>query len=176
MEDDKMGERKAIITGGGNPLTLTGNEVKVGDVAPDFTVIDNDMLEAKLSDYKGKVVVLASVPSLDTTVCSIETARFNSEAGKLGDGVRILTISMDLPFAQKRWCAAEGIENVQTLSDYRDGDYGQKYGVIIAENKLLARAIYIVDKEGKIAYEQIVTEVSHEPDYDAVIEAAKSLL
>lgn len=171
-----MAERNGVITGGGNPLTLTGNEVKVGETAPDFTVIDNDMQPAALSDYKGKVVVLTAVPSLDTGVCSIMTSKFNAEAGKLGDGVQVLTISMDLPFAQKRYCAAEGIENVKTLSDYQERDFGQKYGLIIAENKLLARAIYIVDKEGKIAYEQIVPEVSHEPDYDAVIEAVKNLL
>ena len=171
-----MGERKGIITMGGAPLTLTGDEIKINEKAPDFTVIDNNMKEAKLSDYKGKVVVLSAVPSLDTPVCSLETARFNNEAGKLGDGVQILTISMDLPFAQKRWCAAEGVENLQTLSDHRDADFGSKYGILIKENRLLARAIYVADKEGKITYEQIVPEIAQEPDYDSVLNAVKELL
>jgi thiol peroxidase len=154
---------------------LLGDELKVGDKAPDFVALDNDLKETRLSDYKEKVVVLSAVPSLDTSVCSIETTRFNAEAGKLGDKVKILTISMDLPFAQKRWCAAEGVRNVQTLSDHRDADFGTRYGALMKETRLLARIVFVVDKEGVIRYIQIVPEVSKEPNYDEVIEAIKAL-
>lgn len=170
-----MQERKGIITMKGNPLTLVGKEVKVGDSSPDCEVIANDMSAVRLSSYRGKICIITSVPSLDTSVCDMETRRFNEEAGNLGSGVVVLTISMDLPFAQKRWCGAAGVQNVQTLSDYRDASFGKAYGVLIKELRLLARAVFVVDKNGTIRYIQIVREVATEPDYNAVLGAVKGL-
>ena len=160
----------------GNPLTLVGPEVKVGDQAPDLTVVANDLSEVHLSAYRGQVCLLASVPSLDTSVCDLETRRFNQEAAALGPGVQILTISMDLPFAQKRWCGAAGIERVTTLSDHREASFGTAYGVLIKELRLLARAVFVVDKDGVVRYVQIVPELSREPDYEAALAAAKAAL
>jgi len=166
-----MEERSGIITSGGNPLTLLGKEIKVGDQAPDFQVLDNNLKPVSLSTYSGKTILISSVPSLDTSVCDMETRRFNEEAGKLGDDVIILTISMDLPFAQKRWCGAAGVDRVITLSDHREADFGIKYGVLIKELRLLARAVFLVDKERVIRYVEIVPEVSSEPNYEAAMEA-----
>jgi thiol peroxidase len=159
----------------GNPLVLLGQEVKVGDAAPDFTVIANDLTPVKFSSFKGKVCVISSVPSLDTPVCDTSTRRFNEEASQLGENVVILTISMDLPFAQARWCGAAGITRVQTLSDHRDASFGLSYGVLLKDLRLLARAVFVVDQAGIIRYVQIVNEIANEPDYDAVIEAVKKL-
>jgi thiol peroxidase len=170
-----MKERKGLITMKGSPLILVGNEVKVGQPAPDFEVIANDMSSVKLSSFKGKVCIICSVPSLDTSVCDMETRRFNEEAGKIGSDVVVLTISMDLPFAQKRWCGAAGVKNVQTLSDHRDASFGKAYGVLIKELRLLARTVFVVDKNGTIRYIQIVDELTNEPDYEAALEAAKGL-
>ena len=170
-----MQERKGMITMKGNPLTLVGKEVKVGDMAPDFEVVANDMSVVKFSSYRGKICIICSVPSLDTSVCDIETRRFNEEAGKLGSDVAVLTISMDLPFAQKRWCGAAGVKNVQTLSDYREASFGEAYGVLIKELRLLARAVFVVDKKGAIRYIQLVKEVASEPDYEAALNAVKGL-
>src|ERR1700691_3882871 len=139
-----MAERIGAITMKGNPLTLTGNEVKVGDNAPDVTLVANDLSEVKLSSFKGKKVILSVVPSLDTPVCDLQTKRFNQEASKNSDVV-VLTISKDLPFAQKRWCGANGATAVKALSDYR-GNFGETYGVLIKGLGLLARAIFIVDE------------------------------
>lgn len=167
-----MKEFKNIITFLGNPLTMVGEEVKVGDKAPDFVVLDNELNPVKFSDYKGKTVIISAVPSLDTPVCDMETRRFNNEAGKMGDDVAILTISMDLPFAQKRWCGAAGIDKVKTLSDHRDASFGEAYGILIKELRLLARVIFVIDNEGVVRYKQVVKEVAHEPDYDEVLDAA----
>lgn len=171
-----MEERTGIITMRGNPLTLLGKEVHVGDKAPNFELLDNDLKPVGLSAFSGKVRVISSVPSLDTPVCDMETRRFNEEAGKLGDHVAILTVSMDLPFAQKRWCGAAGVERVTTLSDHRDAKFGETYGVLIKELRLLARAVFVVDKNGVIRYIQLVKEVTEEPDYEAVIAAVKELV
>ena len=171
-----MKERADVITMMGNPLTLLGPERKVGDAAPEIEVLDNDLSPVKLSSFSGKVCVISSVPSLDTPVCDMETRRFNEAAGTLGDDVVILTISMDLPFAQKRWCGAAGVEKVITLSDHREAAFGQAYGVLIKELRLLARAVFVVDREGTIQYVQLVKEVTEEPDYDAVLEAVNKLL
>jgi len=122
-----MSERKGLVTFMGNPLTLIGNEAKVGETAPDFVVLDNNLSPVKLSSFQGKVCILSSVPSLDTPVCDMETRRFNEEAGRLGKDIAILTISMDLPFAQKRWCAAAGVDHVQTLSDHREASFGNSF-------------------------------------------------
>jgi thiol peroxidase len=170
-----MEKQKRTVTMKGNPLTLVGNEVKVGQPAPDFEVIANDMSSVKLSSFRGKVCIICSVPSLDTSVCDMETRRFNEEAGKLGSDVVVLTISMDLPFAQKRWCGAAGVKNVQTLSDHRDASFGKAYGVLIKELRLLARAVFVLDRDGIIRYMQIVDELTNEPDYETALDAAKGL-
>ena len=171
-----MEEHSGIVTMQGNPLTLLGNRVEVGDIAPDVELLDNDLSPVEVSSFKGKVCVISSVPSLDTPVCDMETRRFNTEAGDLGEDVVIITISMDLPFAQKRWCGAAGVNKVVTLSDHRDAAFGSAYGVLIKELRLLARAVFVLDKESKIHYIQIVKEVSEEPDYDAVLNEVKKLV
>jgi len=170
-----MKERKGQITIEGNALTLTGNEVKLGEPAPDFEALDNNLSPVKLSSFKGKVCIICSVPSLDTSVCDIETRRFNKEAGQLGPDVVVLTISMDLPFAQKRWCGAAGIKNVQTLSDHREAAFGAAYGVLIKELRLLARAVFVIDKNGVVHYIEIVNELTNEPNYEAALKAAKEV-
>lgn len=169
-------ERTGIISFHGNGLTLLGDEVKTGQSAPDFEVLNNGLNSKKLSDFKDKVCVILSVPSLDTPVCDIETRRFNEEAANFGNDVEVLVISMDLPFAQARWCGAAGIENVLTLSDHKQASFGQSYGVLIKELRLLARAVFIVDAEGVLSYIQIVPEITEEPDYEAVLEALKGVL
>jgi len=171
-----MDERKGAITLRGNPLTLLGKEIKAGASAPDVELLDNELKPVRFSDYKGKVLVVSAVPSLDTPTCDMETRRFNTEAAKLGDNVVILTISTDLPFAQKRWCGAAGVDRVKTLSDHRETAFGLAYGVLIKELRLLARSIFVVDKIGVVQYVQHVKEVAQEPDYGAVIEAVKKLV
>ena len=170
-----MEERTGIVTMKGNPLTLVGKELIEGDSAPDFEALDNDLLPVRLSSFRGKVCVISSVPSLDTPVCDMETRRFNEEAGNLSSDVSILTISMDLPFAQKRWCGAAGVDRIITLSDHREAEFGTKYGVLIKELRLLARALFVVDREGVIRYIQIVKEISQEPDYDTVLDMVKEI-
>ena len=170
-----MIERAGIITMKGNPLTLLGKELKVGDIAPDFEVLDNDLAPVKFSSFRGKICVISSVPSLDTPICDMETRRFNEEAVKLGENIQILTISMDLPFAQKRWCGAAGVHKVVTLSDHRDASFGTAYGTLIKELRLLARIVFVVDGEGVIRYIQVVKEQTEEPDYEAVLEAVNAL-
>lgn len=166
-----MLERTGAITMKGNPLTLLGSEIKVGVMAPDVTLVANDLSEVKLSSFKGKKLIISAVPSLDTPVCDLETKRFNQEAAKLGDVV-VLTISKDLPFAQKRWCGAAGATAVKTLSDYRS-NFGETYGVLIKGLNLLARAIFVVDESGKVTYTQLVKEVASEPNYEEVLKAVK---
>ena len=170
-----MEERTGIITMKGNSLTLVGKTPAIGTPAPDFEVLDNDLSAVKLSSFKGKVCVISSVPSLDTPVCDMETRRFNEEAGKLGADVVILTISMDLPFAQKRWCGASGVDKVITLSDHYGAAFGESYGMLIKELRLLARAVFVVDKDGVIQYIQIVEELTQEPDYEEVLDAISRL-
>ncbi len=174
-EETFMQERKGAVTFLGNPLTLVGTELKIGDPAPDFTVIDNDMNPFKLSSVRGKISIISAVPSLDTPTCDIETRRFNMEAAKLGSDINILTISMDLPFAQKRWCGAAGVDKVKTLSDYREAEFGLSYGALIKELRLLSRIIFVVDRKGIIRYMQVVKEISHEPNYDEVLGAVKKI-
>jgi thiol peroxidase len=169
-----MGERKGAVTFKGDPLTLVGDELKVGDKAPDVTLIANDMTEAKLSEYRGKVLILAAVPSLDTDVCDAEARRFNESAAQLSDDVAIVVASMDLPFAQQRWCGAAGVDAVRTLSDHRDASFGEAYGVLIKELRLLARTVFVVDREGTIRYIQLVNEMTDEPDHDEALGAARA--
>lgn len=163
------------VTFGKNPITLVGNEVKVGDKAPDFTVLANDSSPVSLSNSQGKIRLISVVPSIDTGVCDAQTRRFNEAAAELGKDVVILTISVDLQFAQKRWCGANGIESVQTLSDHRDLSFGDAYGVHIKEKRLLTRAIFVVDKDGQVTYVEYVPEATNHPNYEAAIAAVKAL-
>lgn len=171
-----MNKRNNVVTFQGNPLVLLGPEITVGMATPDFTVVKNDLAPATLADLKGQVTIISVVPSLDTGVCDVQTRRFNQEAEALGGKVKVVTVSMDLPFAQARWCGSAGVENVQTVSDYQTASFGQAYGVLIEGLRLLARAIFVVDSQGKVAYVQIVPEMTHEPDYGAALDAAKKLL
>jgi thiol peroxidase len=161
------------VTFQGNPLTLSGDQPSVGQAAPDFEVLGNDLSAVKLSSFQGKLLVICSVPSLDTPVCDTEVRKFNEQATSLGDDVVVLAISMDLPFAQARWCGAAGVDNVQTLSDHNQAQFGNAYGVLIKELRLLARTVFVVDKEGIIRYKQIVEELTNEPDYEAALKAVK---
>lgn len=171
-----MNKRNNVVTFQGNPLTLLGPEISVGMTAPDFTVVNNDLQPVTLADLKGQVTIISVVPSLDTGVCDMQTRRFNQEAESLGDKVKVVTVSMDLPFAQARWCGNAGVKNVQTVSDYQTASFGQAYGVLIEGLRLLTRAIFVVDAEGKIAHAQIVPEMTHEPDFAAALDATKKLL
>lgn len=170
-----MEDTTASVTFEGNPLTVTGNLPKVGELAPDFEVLANDLSAVKLSDFRGKVCVICAVPSLDTPVCDTEIRKFNEHAASLGEDVVVLTISTDLPFAQGRWCGAAGIENVRALSDHRDTEFGKSYGVLIEGLRLLARAVFVVDKEGVLRYIEVVDELTNEPDYEAALKAVKDL-
>ena len=166
-----MSERTQLVRMKGNPLTLVGNEVRLGDTAPEFEVLNGNLEPVTLSRFRGKVCVIISAPSIDTPVCDREARRFNEEATRLGDDVVVLAISMDLPFAQKRWCAAAGVENIQLLSDHRDAAFGRAFGVLIKELRLLARTVFIVDRAGTVRYIQYVKETTEEPDYDEVLSA-----
>lgn len=171
-----MTERAEAVTLKGNPMTLVGPELKSGDAAPAFCLKANDMSDKTLADYAGKVKLISVVPSLDTPVCDTETRKFNEHAASLGDGAVVLTVSVDTPMAQKRWCGAAGVDRVHTLSDFKDHAFGPAYGVRIKEVGLLARQIVVVDKDDKVTYVQLVKEVADEPDYDAAIAAAKAAL
>ena len=167
-----METRKGAIQWGGNPTDLSGPEIKVGDKAPDFTVLGVDMKPVTLKDTAGKVRIFSAVPSLDTPVCDTETRRFNSEAAKIPN-LEIWTISMDLPFAQKRWCGAAGIDKVKTASDHRGASFGEAWGVLDAGKRLLARAVFVVDKDDVVRHVEYVSEVRNEPNYEAALAAAR---
>jgi thioredoxin-dependent peroxiredoxin len=167
-----VAERKGITFKGGE-VTLLGNEVKVGDQAPNFTVLANNMSPVTLDNSKGTVRIISVVPSVDTGVCDAQTRRFNEAAAEL-DGVTILTVSVDLPFAQGRWCGAAGIDKVQTLSDHRDLSFGLAYGVVIKELRLLSRSVFVIDSNDKVTYVEYLPEVTNHPNYEAAIEAAKA--
>ncbi len=167
-------ERSGAATFKGNPLTLRGPEITVGSKAPDFQAVGQDLSPVTLRTFAGKTLLISVVPSLDTPVCDAQTKRFNQEASKLPN-VAILTISMDLPFAQKRWCGAAGIDKVTVVSDYKDASFGKAYGVLIKELRLLSRSIFLVDRSGTITYVEYVPEVTSHPNYDAALAAAKKL-
>ena len=171
-----MEERQGMVTMKGRPLTLLGPEIKAGDQAPDFTLVDNDLQELNLKDFESQVLIVSSVPSLDTPVCDMETRRFNTEAASLSPEIKILTVSMDLPFAQKRWCGAAGVDQVMTLSDHRHVSFGMHYGVLIKELRLLARAVFVLDASRVVKMVQLVKEIGEEPDYDSILEQAKGLI
>ncbi len=167
-------ERTGEVTMKGNPITLLGPRIELNEDAPEFTALKNLMTPASLSDTEGKVRIILSVPSLDTPTCALETKRFNSEAAALGEDVTILVVSVDTPFAQARWCGAEGVSNVQPLSDFKDRDFGKKYGVEIKDLGIYARAAFVVDKQGVVLYSEYVPDVASEPNYAAILEAAQS--
>lgn len=159
------------VTFNGAPLTLEGNQAKVGDIAPDFTVVGNDLNPVKFSDIEGKKILVA-VPSIDTPVCDMEVRKFNQEASKLNN-VKVYTISMDLPFAQARWCGNSGIENVVTVSDYKDREFSKAYGLYIKELGLVSRAVIVVDENNKIVYTEYLDEITNEPNYEKALEFVK---
>ena len=165
----------AQVTFKNNPVTLVGEEVKVGQKAPNFTVLANDLSPVTLDDTAGKIRLISVVPSLDTGVCSTQTNKFNESAASLSDDVVILTISVDLPFAQKRWCGANNVAAVQTLSDHKDLSFGKAYGVLMEELRLLARSVFVVDKNDTVTYVEYVSEGTEHPDYEKAIEAVKAL-
>ena len=167
-------ERKAVITFMGNALTLLGPELKVGEKAPAFSCLANDLSEVTLDSFKGKTLLISVVPSLDTPVCDLQTKRFSEEANKLPEDVAVVTVSMDLPFAQKRWCGANDAKRIQTVSDHREASLGEAYGVLIKELRLLARAIFIVNPEGNLQYVEYVKEVTEHPDYDKICRAFRN--
>ncbi len=167
-------ERKGVITFKGNPLTLIGPEIKAGAKAPEFQVIAQDLSPVTLASSQGKIRLISVTPSLDTPVCDLQAKRFNDEAAKL-TGVVILNVSMDLPFAQKRWCGATGAANIQTVSDHKDASFGTAYGTLIKELRLLARAVFVVDAQNTVRYAEYVPEVTSHPNYDAALAAVRPL-
>ncbi|MCD6379845.1 thiol peroxidase [bacterium] len=166
---------RQITKMGGNPITLVGPELKVGDSAPEFIVTDNDLNPKSLNDFEGKIKMISVVPSLDTKVCDMQTRRFNEMAIGFSDNVVVLTISMDLPFAQGRWCGAAGVERVITLSDHLKASFGNNYGLLIKELRLLNRAVLLIDTGNVIRYIEIVEENHDLPDYEKVLEALKKI-
>lgn len=167
--------REVTVTLKGNPIELAGSELKVGDAAPDFTLQANDTSDVTLASGAGKVRIVATIPSLDTPVCAAETKQFNDDVQKL-EGVEVLVVSMDLPFGQKRWCGAEGVENVQSLSGHRCSKFGEDYGVLIKGGPLdrcLARAIFVIDGDNKLTHVEYVSEIAEHPNYDGALAAAK---
>jgi thiol peroxidase len=169
-------ERHGVITFKGNPMTLVGQPVGTGDAAPDFRVVDNALQPVSLASSAGQIRLITVVPSLDTPVCDTMTRTFNQDAAHLPDHVAVYTVSLDLPFAQKRWCGNAGIDRVKTLSDYQERSFALNYGLLIKELKLLARAVLVIDAQDRVSYLQIVPEVTAEPDYAAALAAVKALL
>lgn len=168
-------ERANAVTMKGNGVTLVGPEIKAGDRAPDFTVLDQKLGAVKLGDFAGKIKIISVTPSLDTPVCDMQARRFNEEAAALPDDVAVLNVSVDLPFAIARFCTGAGIEKVTALSDHRETSFGEAYGVLIKELRLLARAVFVIDGDDTVRYVEIVPEVTDAPDYDKALAAARSL-
>ena len=176
MKDLFSIETKGIFAAKGNPLTLLGNQIKPGDAAPEIIASDNTLKDVKLSDFKGKVVVVSVFPSIDTGVCATQTRTWNKRATELSEDVVILTMLKDLPFALGRFCAAEGINNIHTLSDFKFSKFGLEYGFLVKENQLLARGVVVIDKNGVVKYKEITKDILDEPNYDLAIAAVKELL
>ena len=168
--------RKEATVWDGQKLTLVGPALNIGDQAPDFIAINNQLEEVHFQDYADKIKIISVIPSVDTPVCDAQTRRFNTEATRLGDNVVVLTLSMDLPFAQERFCAAAGLDRVHTLSDHRDADFGMKYGFLIQELRLLSRGMVVVDAQNRIRHIEYVLDADHAVDFAAALEAAKSCL
>lgn len=167
-------ERAGAVTFKGAPLTAIGNTLSPGDTAPDFTLLGTDLSPVALGDSAGKARLISVVPSLDTPVCDQQTRKFNEAIGAMGDGVAAFTVSADLPFAQARWCGSAGVDNVTSLSDHRDMSFGDAYGTHVKELRLESRAVFVVDKEGKITHAEYVTEIADHPDYEAALTALKN--
>ncbi len=167
-------ERKGGVTFKGNPMTLVGAELKAGDKAPDFKVLEGDLSEVTLASSGGKTRLISVVPSLDTPVCDLQSKRFNEEAAKLPGDVVVYAVSVDLPFAQKRWCGASNADKIKAVSDHRDTSFGKAYGVLIKELRLLARAVFVIGPDDKIKYVEVVKEVTQHPNYDAALNALKA--
>lgn len=168
-------ERKGVVTVKGNGVTLLGPELKVGAKAPRFLVLDGELNEVTLDDFGGKIKIISVTPSLDTPVCDMQARRFNQDAVNLPDDIVVLNISMDLPFAISRFCAAAGIDKVKAYSDHKDASFGNAYGVLIKELRLLARSIFVIDKDNIIRYVEIVHELTEQPDYDKALEAVRKI-
>jgi thiol peroxidase len=170
--------RSGVITFKGAPLTLAGNEVKEGQAAPDFKVhyFEGGMKTITLADMKGKPTLISVVPSLDTAVCAMQTKKFNEQLAALGERINAVTVSMDLPFAMNRFCGAEDVKNMRVGSDYQDRDFGTNWGTLIEELKILARAVFVLDANGKVVHAEYVSEVTNEPDYDAALDALRGQL
>jgi len=170
--------RPGAVTFKGNPLTLAGTAVRAGQAAPDFTVhfFDGALKTLSRGDILGKATIISVVPSLDTPVCQVQTKQFNEKLGSLGDKVHALTVSLDLPFAQNRFCGAENIKTMKTVSDYQDRTFGRNWGMLIEELKILARGVFVIDKIGQVAYAEVVSEVTSEPNYDAALAALQKLI
>ncbi|MCK9857142.1 thiol peroxidase [Paenibacillus sp. ATY16] len=169
-------ERTGVAAFKGNPITLIGPEVKVGDQAPDFTVNKSLVDSVSLKDFAGKVKLISVVPSIDTGVCDAQTRRFNEEAASLGENVMVLTVSVDTPFAQSRWCGAAGVDKVVMLSDFKSHDFGQAYGVYIKEFGLDMRSIFVIDANDKVQYVEYLSEMTEHPNYEQAINAVKALV
>jgi thiol peroxidase len=170
-------ERKGLIEFRGQDVTVVGEDIRVGDQAPEFSVLTMDWTWMNaLEDTQGKVRIVGSLPSLNTAVCDRETKRFNSEAGSLGGDVAILMVSMDLPWTLNQWCAAAGVEQVTTLSDHKNSEFGKKYGVFIKELRIFRRAVFVLDRSGKVVYVEYTPSLGDEPDYSLVLEAARNAL
>lgn len=171
-----MNKNNNKIAFAGNPMTLVGSEIKTGTTADNFTALDQGLAPVQLSDFDGKVKILSIFPSIDTGVCSAQTHRFNKEAASLNENIQIITLSNDLPFALGRFCGAEGITNLVTLSDHKELDFGLKYGFVVEELRLLARGIVVIDKDNTVKYVEYVAEMTNEPNYEAALEVAKELV
>lgn len=175
MSPSTIASEKTQVLMGEKTVTLEGKRPKLSQMAPGFKVVDEHFTPVMLSDFKGKTVLISAVPSLDTGVCALQTKRFNSEVGHFSDDVIMLTISTDLPFAQKRFCKVENVDKIKVLSDSVWRDFGEKYGLLIQDYGLLARAIFIIDAEGKLQYQELVPNITEHPNYDAALEALKTL-
>ena len=168
-------ERKGVVTFKGSPLTLIGPELRIGDKAPEFSVLDQELKEFGLKDFAGKIKLISVTPSLDTPVCDMQARRFNEEVSKLKDDVVVLNISMDLPFAISRFCSTAGIDKIKVLSDHREASFGTAYGVLVKELRLLARSIFVLDKNDVLKYREIVPELTNPPDFNCPLDMAKKL-
>ncbi|WP_339200091.1 thiol peroxidase [Peribacillus sp. FSL P2-0133] len=169
-------ERTGVVTLGGNPVTLIGPELEVGDKAPDFSLLTNDRRKAHLTDYKNKTCIITTVPSLDTGVCDLQTKLLNEEVSKMGDDVAVLAISADLPFAQARWCKESNVDAITILSDHFDLSFGTAYGTYIKDHRLECRAVFVINQEGTMKYVEYVPEVTDHPDYESALQAAKEVI
>jgi len=170
-----MNKNNRKVTFAGNAITLVGKEIKIGVTADNFTALNQELTPVQLSDFEGKVKILSIFPSIDTGVCSAQTHRFNKEAASLNDNIQIITLSNDLPFALGRFCGAEGIDNLITLSDHKELDFGLKYGFVVEELRLLARGVIVLDQNNIVQYIEYVPEMTNEPNYEAALKVAKSL-